>query len=54
VVALAQGPGLDTDVLRSRYRDALRPTIGRPDREHLTLELWIEMIAEVTGQAPRS
>ena len=38
VVALALGPGLNTDVLRSRYRDELRPTLGRPDREDLTLE----------------
>ncbi len=54
VVALARGPGLDTTVLRSRYRDELRPTLGRPDREDLTLELWIEMIAEVIGRAPTS
>ena len=33
VVALARGPGLDPEVLRSRYRDELRPTLGRPDRE---------------------
>lgn len=52
VVALARGPGLDPEVLRSRYRDELRPTLGRPDREDLTLELWIEMILEITGQAP--
>jgi hypothetical protein len=54
VVALAQGPGLDTDVLRSRYRDEVRPTLGRPDREDLTLELWIEMISEISGRARRS
>lgn len=54
VVALARGPGLDTDVLRSRYQDELRPTLGRPDREDLTLELWIEMIVELTGRAPTS
>ena len=54
VVALALGPGLDTDVLRSRYRDELRPTLGRPDREDLTLELWIEMISEVSDRARRS
>lgn len=54
VVALAQGPGLDTEVLRSRYQNELRPTLGRPDREDLTLELWIEMIAEISGRAPRS
>ena len=54
VVALARGPGLDTDVLRSRYQDELRPTLGRPGREDLTLELWIEMILEITGEAPTS
>jgi hypothetical protein len=54
VVALARGPGLDTAVLRSRYRDELRPTLRRPDREDLTLELWIEMILELTGEAPTS
>ena len=54
VLALARGPGLDTDLLRSRYRDELRPTLGRPDREDLTLELWIEMILETTGDAPTS
>lgn len=54
VVALARGPGLDTEVLRSRYRDELRPTLGRPAREDLTLELWIDMILEVRGQAPTS
>lgn len=54
VLALARGPGLDTEVLRSRYRDELRPTLGRPDREDLTLELWIEMILETSGDAPTS
>ena len=53
VVALAQRPGLDTDVLRSRYRDELRPTLARPDREDLTLELWIEMISEISSRARR-
>jgi hypothetical protein len=52
-VALALGPGLDTEVLRTRYRDELRPTLGRPDREDLTLELWLEMIAEIRGRARR-
>lgn len=54
VVALALGPGLEPQVLRSRYRDELRPTLGRPEREDLTLELWIEMIDEVGGGALRS
>ncbi|MGE3512692.1 MAG: DUF6036 family nucleotidyltransferase [Vicinamibacterales bacterium] len=35
VVALARGPGLDIDVLRQRYRDELRPKLGRPEREDL-------------------
>jgi len=39
------------DVLRVRYQDELRPTLGRPDREDLTLDLWVEMILEVTGPA---
>lgn len=51
VVALARGPGLDIDVLRQRYRDELRPKLGRPDREDLTLQLWIEMIEELRGAA---
>ena len=54
VVALARGPRLDTDLLRSRYQEELRPTLGRPDREDLTLELWIEMILEITGEGPTS
>ena len=37
VVALARGPGLDVDVLRQRYQEELRPLLGRPDREDLTL-----------------
>jgi hypothetical protein len=46
VVALARGPGLDVKVLRARYRRELRPKLGRPDREDLTLDLWVEMIDE--------
>ena len=48
-----RAPGLDTEVLRSRYQNELRPTLGRPDREDLTLEPSIELIAEVSGRAPR-
>jgi hypothetical protein len=44
VVALALGPGLDVDVLQQRYRDELRSTLGRADRDDLTLRPWIEMI----------
>jgi hypothetical protein len=49
VVALTLGPGLDVDVLQQRYHDELRPKLGRPDREDLTLRLWIEMIEELRG-----
>ena len=49
VAALARGPGLDVEVLNQRYRDELRPKLGRPDREDLTLRLWIEMIEELRG-----
>ena len=46
VAAIAGGPGLDIDVLRARYVTELRPKLGRPEREDLTLELWIEIIEE--------
>jgi hypothetical protein len=49
VVALARGPGLDIDVLRQRYLEELRPKLGRPAREDLTLRLWIEIIEELRG-----
>jgi len=51
VVALARGPGLDIDVLRQRYREELRPKLARPEREDLTLRLWIEMLEELRGGA---
>jgi hypothetical protein len=47
VVALARGPGLDVDILLDRYRRELRPKLGRPDRDDLTLRLWVEMIEEM-------
>ena len=37
---------LDLDALVQRYEEELRPNLGRPDREDLTLRLWIEMIRE--------
>jgi hypothetical protein len=51
VVALARGPGLDSDVLRQRYQEELRPKLARPEREDLTLRLWIEIIEEIRGGA---
>ena len=52
VVALARGPGLDINVLKERYRQELRPKLGRPDREDLTLALWVEMIDEIRSSKP--
>jgi hypothetical protein len=46
---LARGPGLDVAVLKQRYGDELRWQLGNPEREDLTLELWIEMINELTN-----
>ena len=46
VEAIAAGPGLDVDTLRRRYEDELRYKVGRPEREDLTLTLWIEIVDE--------
>jgi hypothetical protein len=35
---------LDLDVLQERYQQELRPDLGNPEREDLTLKLWIEVI----------
>ena len=43
---LAERVPLDLEVLMKRYQDELRPYLGRPDREDLTMRLWIEMIRE--------
>jgi hypothetical protein len=37
---------LKLDVLRARYEKELRWQLGNPEREDLTLKLWIEMIEE--------
>jgi hypothetical protein len=49
VLHLARAARLDVDVLRNRYETELRPYLGRPGREDLTLNLWIEMIQESRG-----
>jgi Nucleotidyltransferase of unknown function (DUF6036) len=51
LIALTRGPGLDVNVLRQRYQQELRPKLGRPEREDLTMRLWIEMIEELRGGA---
>jgi hypothetical protein len=42
----AQTVPLDLDVLKERYQKELRPYLGNPEREDLTLKLWIEIIEE--------
>lgn len=43
---LARSVPLDLEVLKERYGKELRWQLGNPDREDLTLKLWIEMIEE--------
>jgi hypothetical protein len=42
IALLATAVPLDAAVLRERYRQELRPTIGDPERHDRTLEMWIE------------
>jgi hypothetical protein len=37
---------LDLNVLQERYQKELRPDLGNPEREDLTLKFWIEVIKE--------
>jgi hypothetical protein len=43
----------DIEILRQRYLTELRPLLGVPKREDLTLELWIDMIREAQATTPR-
>ena len=43
---LARTLSLDLKLLQERYHKELRPDLGNPDREDLTLKLWIEVIDE--------
>lgn len=43
---LAKTIPFDLDVLKKRYHDELRPYLAIPEREDLTLRLWVEMIEE--------
>jgi hypothetical protein len=43
---LASVVPLDTTVLRERYNSEMRAYLGVPEREDLTLDLWIEIIQE--------
>jgi hypothetical protein len=43
---LARSIPLDLEILKERYEKELRWQLGNPEREDLTLKLWIEMIEE--------
>lgn len=43
---LATAVPLDVSVLRDRYQGEMRAYVGVPEREDLTLDLWIEIIEE--------
>jgi hypothetical protein len=43
---LARVVPFDLEILKERYESELRPILGNPEREDLTLKLWIELIEE--------
>jgi len=47
---LATAVPLEPVRLRERYRRELRPYVGVPEREDLTLDLWIEIIEEAQAR----
>lgn len=49
---LARTVRFDLGVLRERYEQELRPYLASPQREDLTLQLWIEAIEEERTQTP--
>ena len=49
---LARTVPLNLGTLRRRYHDELRQMLGRPDREDLTLDLWVEAIEEERAARP--
>lgn len=49
---LARTVPFDLEILRQRYHNELRPMLGMPDREHLTLDLWVEAIEEERAARP--
>ena len=49
---LARTMPLNLEKLRQRYREELRPLLGRPEREDLTLDLWVEAIEEERAARP--
>jgi len=47
---LARAALFDLRILEERYFKELRPVLGNPAREDLTLRLWIEMVKETRSQ----
>lgn len=43
---LARKVPFDLDILKDRYQWELRPLLGNPQREDLTLQLWLDAIEE--------
>lgn len=43
---LARVVPFDLEILRSRFENELKPYLGNPQRESLTLQLWIDAIEE--------
>ena len=50
---LARSIPLDLEILKERYDGELRWQLGNPEREDLTLKLWIEMIEEDRSMTAR-
>ena len=46
---LASTIPFNLEILKLRYHDELRVYLGNPEREDLTLKLWVEMIEESRG-----
>jgi hypothetical protein len=46
---LARTVPLDLNKLQVRYQNELRPDLANPEREDLTLKLWVEIIEEERG-----
>ena len=46
VLHLARTVPLELEVLKDRYQKELRWQLGTPEREDLTLQLWIDAIKE--------
>jgi hypothetical protein len=50
---LARSIPLNLEILKERYDEELRWQLGNPEREDLTLKLWIEMIEEDRSMTAR-